>query len=175
MTSIVTDILSSAVGLLLNRKPRDSHAAPKMKDRDVMDAQIRELVVRELNDMKTKLDVLSSSDLSSSCSFLQQAVDLLCISLNKSKLEQIAVMQPTQQDRGEISRMSSCVESGILLNETLELSHAMREVKIYSDKEFEFAKTRFKDAHKRATDAFCNEELNINERIFAAKLRVSVF
>jgi hypothetical protein len=122
--------------------------------------------------MKTKLDVLSSSDLSSSCSFLQQAVDLLCISLNKSKLEQKAVMQPTQQDRGEISRMSSCVESGILLNETLELSHAMREVKIYSDKEFEFAKTRFKDAHKRATDAFCNEELNINERIFAAKLRV---
>ena len=39
-------------------------------------------------------------------------------------------------------------------------------------KEFESAKERFKDARKEATHAFCNEGLNIQDRIFAAKLRV---
>ena len=148
MTSIVTSILSSTGGLLWN-KARDS-AAAKLKDGDLMDATICEL-----------------------SSFLQQGVDLLCISLNKSKLEQKAVIQPTQQDRGETSRMSSGgggVES--TLNEILELPHAMGEVKIYSDKEFESAKEMFKDARKRATHAVFNEALNINNRIFAAKLRV---
>ena len=81
------------------------------------------------------------------------------------------MMHPTQQDRGETSRMSSGVESGIL-SEALELSHAMGKMKIYSDKEFESAKERFKEARKSATYAFCNEPLNINDRIFAAKLRV---
>ncbi|CAB3982141.1 Hypothetical predicted protein [Paramuricea clavata] len=84
-------------------------------------------------------------------------------------------MDPTQQDRGrgETSRMSSGVrESWILVNEALELSHAMGELKIYSDKEFESAKERFKDVCKRATNAFCNAALNINDKIFAANLRV---
>ncbi|CAB4029062.1 Hypothetical predicted protein [Paramuricea clavata] len=169
MSSTVTSILSSTVGLLWN-KARDSTAA-KLKDGDVADAKVREIVVRELNDIKTKLDGLSRKDLLSSSRFLKEGVDLLYVSLDKSKLEQKAVMDPTQQDRGETSGMSSGVDSGIL-SEALELSHAMGKMKIYSDKEFESAKERFKDARKRATDAFCNEALNINDRIFAAKLRV---
>jgi hypothetical protein len=169
MSSVVTSILSSTVGLLWN-KARDSTAA-KLKDGDVTDAKIREIVVRELNDIKTKLDGLARVNLLSSSRFLKEGVALLYFSLDKSKLEQKAVMQPTQQDRGETSRMSSGVESGIL-SEALELSHAMGKMKTYSDKEFESAKERFKEARKSATYAFCNEALNINDRIFAAKLRV---
>ena len=67
MSSIVTSILSSTVGLLWN-KARDLTAA-KLKDGDVTDAKIREIVVRELNDIKTKLDGLSRKDLLSSYSF----------------------------------------------------------------------------------------------------------
>ena len=67
--------------------------------------------------------------------------------------------------------MSNGVESDIL-NEALDLSHAMRKMKIYSDNELESAKERFKDARKKATEAFCNEALNIQDRIFAAKLRI---
>jgi hypothetical protein len=48
----------------------------------------------------------------------------------------------------------------------------MEKVKINSDKEFESAKMRFQDARKKATEAFCNEALDIEDRIFAAKLRV---
>jgi hypothetical protein len=82
MASIVTKILSSTVGLLVN-KARDSVAA-KLKDGDVTDAKISELVVRELNDIKTKLDGLSRKDLLSSYSFLKQGIDMLNVSLNLS-------------------------------------------------------------------------------------------
>jgi hypothetical protein len=169
MTFIVTSILSSTVGLLWN-KARDSTAA-KLKDGGVTDAKIREIVMRELNDIKTKLDGLSRKDLLSSSRFLKEGVDLLYVSLDKSKLEQKAVIHPTEQDRGETSRMSSGVEFGIL-SEALELSHAIEKMVVNSDKQFESAKERFKEARKSATYAFCNEALNINDRIFAAKLRI---
>ena len=160
MSSIITSILSSSIGLLWN-KARDSTAA-KLKDGDVTDTKIREIVVRELNDIKTKLDGLSRKDLLSGYDFLQEGVDLLNVSIDKSKLEQKA---ETTAGR------SSDVQSEIL-SEALELSQAMGEMKINADKEFESALERFKDARKRAADAFRIESLRIEDRILAAKLRV---
>ena len=61
MSSIITGILNSTIGLLWN-KARDS-TAEKLQHCDVADAKIREIVVRELNDIKTKLDGLSRKDL----------------------------------------------------------------------------------------------------------------
>ena len=168
MSSIVTGILSSTVGLLWN-KTRDWTAA-KLNDGDVTDAKIREIVVRELNDIKTKLDGLSRKDLLTSYRFLKEGVDLLSVCLDKSKLEQKTGTDPTQEYRGEASRMSIGVESEVILNKVLELSDAMGKMKIYS--EFESAKERFKDARKKATEAFCNEALSTQDRIFAAKLRI---
>ena len=169
MSSIVTGILSSTVGLLWN-KARDT-TAKNLKAGDITDAKIREIVVRELNDIKTKIDGLSRKDLLSSYSFLQEGVQLLNASLDKTKKdEQKSVVNKSEDERGEASRMPSGVQSDIL-NETLELSHAMGKLKIASN-EFVSAKERFKDARKEATHAFCNESLNIQDRIFAAKLRV---
>ena len=166
MSSIVTSILSSTVGLLWN-KARDK-TAESLKDGDITDAKLREIVVRELNDINTKLDGLSRSYLLSSYSFLQEGIQLLNVCLEK--FEQKAVVNEGNDDRGETSRTLSGGESDIL-NEALELSQALGKLQIVS-KELESAKERFKDARKRATDAFCNEGLNIEDRIFAAKLRV---
>jgi hypothetical protein len=156
MASIVTKILSSTVGLLVN-KARDSTAA-KLKDGDVADARIRELVVRELNDVKTKLDGLSREKLLSSCNFVQEGVNLLILSINKSTLEQKALplVNETQDDQGETA-MPSGAQSEIL-DEALVLSHAMKEVKINSDRDFESAKKRFEEARTRATDVFFGRE-----------------
>ena len=82
MSSVVTSILSSTVGLLWN-KACDSTAA-KLKDGDVTDAKIRQIVARELNDIKVKLDGLSRKDLLSSYSLLKQGVDLLNAALDQS-------------------------------------------------------------------------------------------
>ena len=169
MSSIVTSILTSTVGLLWN-KACDSTAA-KLKDGDVTDAKIREIVVQELNDIKTKLDGRSRKDLLNSCNFLQEGVHFLNVSLQKSKLDQKALTNETQDDRGETSTMPSCGQSGIL-SEAIELSQAMGKLKCSSDDEYESAKKRFKDARERATDAFSTETLVLKDMIFAAKLRI---
>ncbi|CAB4042768.1 Hypothetical predicted protein [Paramuricea clavata] len=160
MSSIITSILSSTVGLLWNGA-RDLTAA-KLKDGDVTDTKIREIFVSESNDIKTKLDGLSRKDLLSSYDFLQEGVHLLNVSLDKSKLEQ----------KAETTAGRSSVIQSEILREAVELSQAIRELKINADKEFESALERFKDARKAATHAFRIESLHIEERIVAAKLRV---
>ena len=162
MSSIITGILSSTVGLLWN-KARDTTAA-KLQDGDVSDEKVREIVVRELNDIKTKLDGLSRKDLLSSYSFLREGVELLNVCLDRST-------HSTQEDRGESSTMLSNVAS-VILNEVLELTRSVEKIKINSRIEYESAKERFKYARIKATEAFCNEALGIHDRIFAAKLRV---
>ena len=144
-------------------KVRDSTAA-KLQDGDVTDAKIREIVVRDLNDIKTKLDGLSRKDLLSSYRFPKQGVDLLNVSLDQ-------LTHSAQEDRCESSTMSNDVASATL-NEVLELTCAVGKLKIKSCAEYELAKERFKDARRKATEAFCNEALGIEDRIFAAKLQV---
>ena len=162
MSSIITGILNSTIGLLWN-KTRDSTAA-KLQHGDVTDAKIREIVIRELNDIKTKLDALSRKDLLSSYSFLREGVELLNVCLDRST-------HSTQDERDESSTLSSDVAS-VILNEVLELTRAVEKLLIKSCTEYESAKERFKDARKEATKAFCNEGLKVEDRIFAAKLRV---
>ena len=67
--------------------------------------------------------------------------------------------------------MSSDVASAIL-NEVLELTRAVEKMKIKSCTKYGSARKRFEDARMEATRAFCNETLKIEDRIFAAKLRV---
>ena len=83
MSSIITSILSSTVGFLLN-KARDI-SADKLKDGDITDAKLREIVVRELNNVNFKLDGLSRKDLLSSYTFLKEGVDKLITFLEKTK------------------------------------------------------------------------------------------
>ena len=170
MSSIITSILSSTVGLLFN-KVRDI-SAEKLRDGDITDAKLRDIVVRELNNVNFKLDALSRNNLLSSYCFLQEGVDKLNTFLEKQNDEQKAVLKEASKDvGGQTSRMPRGVESGIL-NEALELSHAMEKLKINPDKEFESAIKRFEDARKKATEAFCNEALSIQDRILAAKFKV---
>ena len=167
MSSIVTSILSLTLGLLWN-KARVA-TAKILKDGDATDAKIREVFVRELNDVKTKLDGLSLKDLLSSYMFLKEGVQLLSDSLDKSKDEQKAVMNEDKDDGSVTS--STMPSGGDILNDALQLSQAMGKLKIVCN-QCETAKERFKRAREKATDAFCNEALSIQDRIFAAKLRV---
>ena len=130
----------------------------------ITDAKIREIVVRDLNNIKTKLDGLSRKDLLSCYSFLRKGVELLNVCLDQST-------HSTEEDQGESSTMSSDVVSAIL-NEVFELTCAVEKIKIKSCAEYESARKRSEDANKEATRAFCNEALKIEDRIFAAKLRV---
>ena len=57
-------------------KGRDE-AAKKLKDGDVTDQQIRGIIMREIDDMRSKLDGLSRKDLLASISFFREGVELL--------------------------------------------------------------------------------------------------
>ena len=169
MSSIITGILSSTAGFLWN-KARDS-TAERLRDGDVTDAKIREIVVRELDDIKKKLEGLSRKDLLSSCTLLQEGVDLLYLSLRKLNLQQQALTTETEDGGAKTSAMTTGVESEIL-NEVMKLSCAMEKLKLNADSECEKAKKRFEDARLKANDAFSNEALSLKDKIFAVELRM---
>ena len=169
MSSIITSILSSTAGFLWS-KARDS-TAEKLRDGDVTDAKIRQIVVRELDDIKKKLEGLSRKDLLSSCTLLQEGVDLLYLSLSKLNFQQQALTTETEDDRAKTSAMTTGVESEIM-NEVMKLSCAMEKLKLNVNSECEIAKKRFEDARLKANDAFSNEALSLKDKIFAVELRM---
>ena len=169
MSSIITTILSSTLGLLWN-KVGDS-IVEKLSHGDVTDAKIREFVMRELTNIKTKLDDLSRKDLLSSYTFLQEGVDVLNSALEKLNVEQRALPNETKDDSGETSTISSTAVSDVS-DVIQKLSHAVEKIKLDSDKEFESAKKRFEEARKKATEALSIDILSIEDKILATKLRI---
>ena len=75
MSEIVTSLLKATAGFLVD-KARD-RAAEKLKDGDVTDNKIRELIQREINDIKSKLDARSRKDLLTALDAFQVGVRYL--------------------------------------------------------------------------------------------------
>ena len=89
MSSIITSIISSSLGLVLN-KARHT-AADKLKQRgDVTDEQLRNAIVDDLNDIKTKIDGLARKDSLASYSFLKEGIISLNVALDEARDEQIS-------------------------------------------------------------------------------------
>ncbi len=166
MSSIFTSILSSTVGLLCDTA-RD-RAADKLKDGDLADEKLREIIVRDLTDIKSKLDCLSLKDLDTSYSFLKEGVRLLNLALDKSNEDQKA----SEGSADKATKVMNDTASGIL-NAALSLPQAIQKLKISCDSRFVSAQDRFKKSHEAATYAFNNKSLSIKNRIVACKLRVA--
>ena len=166
MSSVITTILRSTVGLLCD-KARDS-TANQLKDGDLADEKLRAIILKDLTDIKTKLDCLSLKDLDSSFSFLKEGIELLNIALNKSSKDEKASQDPSNE---AISVMNASA-SGVL-KAVLSLPQAIERLKISSEERFVSAKDCFKASRESATHAFNNKSLSINDRIMACKLRVA--
>ena len=165
MSSIITAILRSTVGLLCD-KARDS-AVNKLKDGDLADEKLRAIIVKDLTDIKSKLDCLSLKDLDSSFSFLKEGIELLNIALNKSSQDEKASEDPSNEAKSVVNASASGV-----LNAVLSLPQATERLKISSEERFVSAKDCFKASRESATHAFNNKSLDIKDRIVACKLRV---
>ena len=77
MSSIVLAVFRVTVGLLLD-KGRDE-AAKTLKDGDVTDQKFRGLIIREIDDIKSKLDGLSRKDLGASISFFEEGISRVVV------------------------------------------------------------------------------------------------
>ena len=158
MSSIITAVFKLTVGLLVN-KGRDK-AAEKLKDGDVTDEKFRGLIVREIDDIKSKLDGLSRKDLLASISFFEEGIGLLYNVLDKAR---------SRSDHGASTTHAS--------DEACSLADRMRNLEIVDLEESALealfkAKKRFEESRRKATEAFANEALEAADRILAMQYRV---
>ena len=160
MSSIPTAVYKLTIGLLVN-KGRDK-AAEKLKDGDVTDQQFRRLIVREIDDIKSKLDGLSKKDLLASISFFKEGIGLLYTGNVLDKATSRSEHGASKTHAGE---------------EACSVAERMRKLKIADLDEsaveaLSKAKKRFEDSRRKATEAFANEALEAAERILAMQYRV---
>ena len=152
----VTNVLKFAVSFIRTK------TAEKLQDGGLTDQKFRSWIVRELDDIKTKLDAMSRKDLSASISFLQQGIQRLNMSVDESC---------QSGDPGESP--STSTKSAQQLEDAVALADAIRNLKIESSERFDKAQKSFQEASKQATLAFHNASLTTEERILASKVRLA--
>ena len=159
MSSIVTALFKVTIGLLVN-KGRDK-AAEILKDGDVTDQRFHSLIVREIDDIKSKLDALSRSNLEASISFFKEGIALLYEVFDIVKF---------RNERGAATTQAACHEAFSIVEGITRLE--LTGLDESATRKLSTAKERFKDARREATRAFKNEGLKTSDRILAMKYRV---
>ena len=146
--------------------------AEKLKEGDVTDKKVRDLIVREVEDIKSKLDGLSRKDLLAAVDSFETGVRFLFQALD---------VKPS----GEASAATEKTSVGIK-EENVDLADVVKIVSFASEMEkiqkidldeatkitFSQAKERFKMAREKATEASNNEGLEVFDRITAIRCRV---
>lgn len=178
MTSIIKAVLEATIGLLLN-KGRD-WAAKKLKEGDLTDEKFRSLIVREIDDIKSKLDGLSRKDLLASISFFKEGISILYEVFEKENRKGNWTARAAQATAGgtgeenlEVNLASSATGGVKTVSLAKELSNMrLADLDEFTREALSGAKRRFEDARRKATEAFGNEALNASDRILAMVLRV---
>ena len=145
---------------MLVYKGRDK-AAEKLKDGDVTDQKFRGLIVREIDEIKSKLDGLSKKDLGASISSFKEGIEVLYEVFNKARI---------RNEYEAATAQAACAEAftfaeDVAMLELTDLDESARR-KLY------LAKERFTHAREKASEAFNNETLKISDRILAMQYRV---
>ena len=156
MSAMITAVFKATIGWLVDKGRYET--AEKLKDGDVTDQQFRGIIMREIDDMKSKLDGLSKKDLLASISFFREGIELL-----------YGVFEETRSRReyDADTAQAACAEA-------LSLTEGMKHLELTESGTRKLAKSkdRFKSARERATDAFSNEALSTTDRILAMQYRV---
>ncbi|XP_029211405.2 uncharacterized protein LOC114975403 [Acropora millepora] len=163
MSEIVTSLLKAIFGLLFN-KARDS-AAEKLKYGDVTDKRIRELIQREIDDIKSKLDALSRKDLLTAIDAFEAGVGYFC---QAQDIDTGTIRSATSTKETKINgapTLTTAIKPAIKSAGISELGAEVKESMLE-------AKERFKMAREEATKAFNNEALDTLQRITAIRYRV---
>ena len=147
-------LFKATMGLLVN-KAGDS-AARELKDGDVMYKNPREPIQQEINDIKSKLDVLSRKDLLTAIDLFETGFRYLC--------------QALKIDFTNIRSATSTKE--MKATKALALTIAIEPTSDEARRSILQASQRLKMAREKATKAFNNETLETLQRITALRYRV---
>ena len=156
MSVIITAVFKATIGWLVD-KCRDE-AAKKLKDGDITDQQFRGIIMREIEDMSSKLNGLLRKDLLASVSFFREGVELLYEVFEDTR---------SRSEYGTDAAQAACAEA-------VSLTEGMKHLQLTESatRQLANAKERFKLARQMATIAFSNEALSPNDRILAMQYRV---
>lgn len=178
MSAIVTAVLKATVGLLL-KKGRDC-LAKKLQEGDVTDEQFRNMIVRELDDIKSKLDGLVRKDLLTSISFFKEGIVFLSKVLDEKYYANCGPESSKVKTRNEAAEKDKSTERLDLPTadvKTVSLSVKGQET-LFAEldesgkRALADAKKRFDEARRKATEAFNNVALSTKDRILAMQCRV---
>ena len=156
MSVIITAVFKATIGWLVD-KCRDE-AAKKLKDGDITDQQFRGIIMREIDDMRSKLDGLSRKDLLASIGFFREGIELLYEVFEDTR---------SRSEYGADAAQAACAEA-------VSLTEGMKHLQLTESatRQLANAKERFKLARQMATIAFSNEALSPNDRILSMQYRV---
>ena len=160
MSSLITAVFKATIGLLVN-KGRDK-LAEKLNEGDVTDQKFRGLIVREIDEIKSKLDGLARRDLLASISLFKEGIELLydVFQSARSSSEHLPIA----------AAATACVEQFDIAKEMRKLDLSALDEP--STRKLTKAKKRFEEARLGATNAFSNETLELPDRLLAMQYRV---
>ena len=161
MSSLITAVFKATIGLLVN-KGRDK-LAEKLNEGDVTDQKFRGLIVREIDEIKSKLDGLARKDLLASISFFKEGIELLYDVFESAR--------PSREHRPiAAAAATACVEQFDIAKEMTKLDLSALDEP--STRKLTKAKKRFEEARQGATHAFSNEALELPDRLLAMQYRL---
>ena len=142
MSSLITAVFKATIGLLVN-KARDK-LAEKLNEGDVTDQKFRGLIVREIDEVQSKLDGLARKDLLASISLFKEGIELL--------YEVFESARSSSEDRAITADATACVEQ-------FDIAKEMRKLELSSldesaTRKLGRAKKRFEEARLEAMRAF---------------------
>ena len=129
--------------------------AKKLKDGDVADQQVRDIIIGNINAVKSNLDGLLEKDLLASIQFFKEGIEVLYDAIKQAR---------PRNERGA----NSCDNVVSLVERT------WRNLKLTTSgrRQLKNAKMRFRSAREGATVAFSNPALSITDRILAMQFRL---
>lgn len=145
------------MGLVLNKARK---LIDKQTDGDITAEKFRDLIIKDLNDIKIKIDRNSDKNLLAVYHFLEKGVLLLNLSLVEDGLNTrtTATGKATTTGKGTTTQSESEIQIETTPVQTVCTSNAR----------FVSSQDSFKAALEEATRAFFNESLNLQGRIMAA-------
>jgi len=170
MTSIITAVFKATIGLLVN-KGRDK-AAEKLKDGDVTDRKFRALIVREIDDIKSKLDGLARKDLLAAIDAFEAGLEYLYQAID-ARVEATTTRARERNDNlKELSSLSATATVKTVAIAAEMTNMQLSEFSETTKSALSQAEKRFKMTREEATRAFNNEALSTFDRITAIRYRV---
>ena len=160
MSSLITAVFKATVGLLVN-KGRDK-LAEKLNEGDVTDQKFRGLIVREIDEIKSKLDGLARKDLLASISLFKEGIELLYEVFESAR---------SSSEHREITAAATVGA------EQFDIAKEIRKLELSSldesaTRKLGSAKKRFAEARLEAIKAFSNEALKLPDRLLAMQYRL---